>query len=154
MSVAQLAREEGITQQTLYNWRNQLKEQGQVAAPISQDEFKVLLSEVDIGLFSLARSHTAHNFPGKILGYIANDLPILVSVNPGNDLMSVINDHQAGFVFENGDDEALLRAARDLVVSFDLRKHYGKNACALLESHFSVQSAGAQIVSAIEKRVV
>ena len=121
---------------------------------ISQDAFKVLLSEVDIGLFSLARSHTAHNFPGKILGYIANDLPILGSVNPGNDLMSVVNNHEAGFVFENGDDEALLRAARDLVVSFDLRKHCGDNARALLESHFSVQSAGAQIVSAIEKRVV
>ncbi|WP_019677122.1 transposase, partial [Arsukibacterium perlucidum] len=27
-SVAQLAREEGICEQTLYNWRNQLKAQG------------------------------------------------------------------------------------------------------------------------------
>lgn len=121
---------------------------------ISQDAFKVLLSEVDIGLFSLARSHTAHNFPGKILGYIANDLPILGSVNPGNDLMSVINDHQAGFVFENGDDAALLKAAKDLVVSCELRQQCGKNARALLESHFSVQSAATKIVSGLENKPI
>ena len=36
LSVAQLAREEGITQQTLYNWRNQLKEQGQAVPSKNQ----------------------------------------------------------------------------------------------------------------------
>ena len=117
---------------------------------ISQDEFKVLLSEVDIGLFSLARSHTAHNFPGKILGYIANKLPILGSVNPGNDLMPMINDHQAGFVFENGDDAALLKAAKDLVMSAEVRKQCGQNARKLLDSHFSVESAADKILSGLE----
>lgn len=121
---------------------------------ISQDEFKVLLSEVDIGLFSLARSHTAHNFPGKILGYIANHLPILGSVNPGNDLMPMINDHQAGFVFENGDDAALLRSARDLIVSFGLRKQCGENARQLLESHFSVESAADKVLTVFEDQPI
>ncbi|BBN59008.1 glycosyltransferase family 4 protein [Hydrogenovibrio marinus] len=117
---------------------------------ISQNEFKVLLSEVDIGLFSLASTHTAHNFPGKILGYIANDLPILGSVNPGNDLMSVINDHNAGSVFENGDDAALLKAAKELIQSDELRRQCGYNARALLDSHFSVCSAATKIVLALE----
>lgn len=117
---------------------------------ISQDEFKGLLSEVDVGLFSLARTHTAHNFPGKILGYIACALPILGSVNPGNDLMDMVNAHQAGFVYENGDDEALLKAAQDLVASPELRQELGKNAKALLDSHFSVESAVNKIVKALE----
>lgn len=121
---------------------------------ISQDEFQVLLSEVDVGLFSLARSHTAHNFPGKILGYIANDLPILGSVNPGNDLMSVINDHEAGFVFENGDDAALLQAAKDLVVSFDLRKQCGENARQLLGNYFSVESAADKVLAVFESNSI
>lgn len=116
---------------------------------ISQDEFKVLLNEVDVGLFSLARTHTAHNFPGKILGYIANNLPILGSVNPGNDLKMVINQHQAGFVYENGEDKELLEAAKRLILSADMRKQYGQNARALLESHFSVQSAVEKIVAAL-----
>lgn len=116
---------------------------------ISQDEFKALLLEVDVGLFSLARTHTAHNFPGKILGYIACSLPILGSVNPGNDLMPMINEHEAGFVFENGDDEALFKAAKNLVVSAELRKQCGVNARRLLDSHFSVQSAVDKVLNGL-----
>ena len=37
---------------------------------VSQDEFKHILRQVDIGLFSLAYSHKTHNFPGKLLGYM------------------------------------------------------------------------------------
>ena len=118
---------------------------------ISQDEFKVMLSEVDIGLFSLAATHTAHNFPGKILGYIANDLPILGSVNRGNDLMDVINSYHAGFVFKNGDDQALLKAAQQLISDGNLRKQCGQNARALLDSHFSVTSAATKVVSSLKK---
>lgn len=118
---------------------------------VSQDEFKVLLTEVDIGLFSLAKTHTAHNFPGKILGYIESNLPILGSVNHGNDLMPIINEHHAGFVFENGDHLALLEAAKRLIKSEALRKQQGDNARKLLDSHFSVESAANKIVSALSK---
>ena len=41
---------------------------------------------IDIGLFSLAYNHTAHNFPGKLLGYMFESKPILGSVNPGNEV--------------------------------------------------------------------
>lgn len=62
----------------------------------------------------------------------------------------MINDHQAGFVFENGDDAALLGAARDLIVSLGLRKHYGGNARQFFESYFSVESAADEILNDIE----
>ena len=116
---------------------------------ISQEEFKDLLLEVDIGLFSLAKTHTAHNFPGKILGYIANNLPIVGSVNAGNDLMTLVNEHQAGFVFENPNDHALHDAAQQLAHSESLRKVQGGNARRLLDSHFSVQSAAEKIILAL-----
>lgn len=116
---------------------------------ISQDDFKDLLLEVDIGLFSLAKTHTAHNFPGKILGYIANNLPILGSVNSGNDLMTLVNEHQAGFVFENPNDHALHDGAQQLAQSESLRKVQGNNARRLLDSHFSVQSAAEKITLAL-----
>lgn len=117
---------------------------------ITQEEFKDLLREVDIGLFSLAKTHTAHNFPGKILGYIANSLPILGSVNPGNDLMTVVNQHQAGLVFENGNDEALHDAAQKLARSETLRTELGENARKLLDSHFSVQSAASRVIDKLQ----
>lgn len=112
---------------------------------ISQESFKALLAESDIGLFSLARTHTAHNFPGKILGYISQSIPILGSVNPGNDLLPLINQHQAGFVFENGQDIQLQRAAIKLLENAALRRQMGQNARTLLEDYFSVRAAANQI---------
>jgi glycosyltransferase involved in cell wall biosynthesis len=74
----------------------------------------------------------------------------LGSVNPGNDLMPMINNHQAGFVFENGEDASLLKAAQDLVESSALRKQCGDNARQLLDSHFSVESAVDKVLTVFE----
>lgn len=112
---------------------------------ISQSEFANLLREVDVGLFSLARTHRSHNFPGKILGYIAYGIPILGSVNPGNDLLPVICDSNAGFVCENGNDAALLSFAKKLAECKSTRISCGINARELLESKFSVESVAHRL---------
>lgn len=114
---------------------------------VSQSEFSDLLAEVDVGLFSLARTHTAHNFPGKILGYIAHGIPVLGSVNPGNDLLPVICESNAGFVFVNGDDKKLLAHAEKLAKSESLRAEQGGNARQLLDDRFSVGSVACRIQS-------
>lgn len=114
---------------------------------ISQDAFRKVLSEVDIGLFSLAATHTAHNFPGKILGYMVNGLPILGSVNQGNDLLDVINHAKAGEVYINGDDISLRAAAVSMLENVTLRKTYGLSAMALLDKKFAVEAAANIIVS-------
>lgn len=114
---------------------------------IPQPAFKALLQEVDVGLFSLAYGHRTHNFPGKLLGYMANAIPILGSVNPGNDLMPVVNENEAGFVCINGEDQYLFEAAERLLLDADLRLRVGNNACQLLDRHFSVVSAMHRITS-------
>lgn len=113
---------------------------------ITQCEFKSVLKVVDVGLFSLAKNHSVHNFPGKLLGYMANKLPILGSVNEGNDVMQVINSAKAGFAFVNGNDEALLNAAISLAEDTQLRKSLGNNAFSLLQEKFSVEMAADTIL--------
>jgi len=113
---------------------------------ISQSEFKKVLSEVDVGLFSLSKNHTAHNFPGKILGYMVESLPILGSVNSGNDLQNIINNAEAGVVLLNGDDGKLLNSAKLLLEEDNKRLMYGKNANKLLAEFFSVRSATETIL--------
>lgn len=108
---------------------------------VSQTEFREILSVVDVGLFSLAKNHTAHNFPGKILGYMVQSLPILGSVNPGNDLQPIVNEANAGRVFINGEDEELLLAAKELLNETETRVKQGAAAFHLLETYFSVNSA-------------
>lgn len=113
---------------------------------ISQNEFKSVLKVVDVGLFSLAKNHSVHNFPGKLLGYMANKLPILGSVNEDNDLLHVVNDADAGFIFVNGNDNALVDAAITLATDPNIRKQTGDNAFALLKDKFSVEMAAETVL--------
>ncbi|WP_438462252.1 glycosyltransferase family 4 protein [Marinomonas sp. PE14-40] len=113
---------------------------------INQDQYKEVLSQVDVGLFSLAKSHKAHNFPGKLLGYMVQSLPILGSVNDGNDLIEFVNKKNAGFAYVNGEDEKLYQSALELLNNSCLRKSIGENAFQLLNDHFSVDTASKNIL--------
>lgn len=121
---------------------------------VSQDVYRELLTQVDIGLFSLSAKHTAHNFPGKLLGYMVESLPILGSVNPGNDVVDLINNNKAGFVFINGDDQQFHSAARQLLDDVELRRKAGVLARELLLRYFSVESAAASIIHEVDARKV
>lgn len=107
---------------------------------VTQDEFKLILSEIDVGLFSLAANHSSHNFPGKLLGYMVESVPILGSVNKNNDLMDLVNKAGAGLIYINGEDDALLAAAEKLYFDTEYRNSMGTLANELLIKEFSVSS--------------
>ncbi len=117
---------------------------------VPQKEFESILTTSDVGLFSLAKEHTAHNFPGKILGYLRAGKPILGSVNIGNDVLDVINESNSGFVFVNGEDYLLETAAKKLAKSAELRNKIGDNGRSLLQQKFSVDSAARKILASME----
>jgi glycosyltransferase involved in cell wall biosynthesis len=114
---------------------------------VTQDEFKKMLAEFDIGLFSLHRDHSTHNFPGKLLAYMVQEKPILGSVNPGNDLKDTIEKAAAGLITINGDDKGLLNNALNLLHDAALRKKLAVNAKQLLSELFSVQAAADKILN-------
>lgn len=122
---------------------------------VSQAEYVKILCQADVGLFSLANSHTAHNFPGKILGYMAESIAILGSVNSGNDLIDFVNGGGGGGkVSVNGEDDALCKAAIELLLKPDFRKLCGASANRLLQEHFSVESAANSILGELEQQNV
>tara|TARA_B100000963_G_scaffold359192_1_gene385780 strand:+ start:16039 stop:17247 length:1209 start_codon:yes stop_codon:yes gene_type:complete len=116
---------------------------------VPQNKFESILAASDIGLFSLAKEHSAHNFPGKVLGYLKAGKPILGSVNIGNDLLNIINDSNSGFVFKNGDDNLLKQAAKNLTDSPELRKKISNNGINLLRQKFSVNIAAKKILASV-----
>ncbi|KDN28659.1 glycosyl transferase [Vibrio fortis] len=122
-----------------------------VLPSIDQDTYKEVLTQVDVGLFSLAKSHKAHNFPGKLLGYMVQSLPILGSVNRGNDVIEFINDEGAGMAYVNGEDLSLYDAALMLLQDQDLRIAMGSRSHEVLKASFSVEAAALQIINTIEK---
>src|SRR5712692_628697 len=117
---------------------------------VDQDEYLSMLSEFDVGLVSLDRRHKTHNVPGKLLSYLFWGIPILASLNPGNDLFDLVHKNQAGLCFLNGDDDNLAAAAERLADDADLRAKLGRNARGLLERTFSVDAAAAQIFAHLQ----
>lgn len=117
---------------------------------VKQSEFQLILTEVDVGLFSLSAQHTTHNFPGKLLGYMVESLPILGSVNIGNDLLDIINNYNAGYIYHNGEDDKLFSSAEKLYLDEALRRSIGENAKKLLIDQFLVSSAARLIEERLE----
>ena len=113
---------------------------------VNQEEFKEMLSEFDIGLFTLNYNHQTHNFPGKLLGYMCESKPILGSVNPNNDLKDVIESANAGYISITGQDELLYENAVKLLDE-KTRINIGENANNLLDRLFTVKSIAKQILS-------
>lgn len=116
---------------------------------VSQDIYRSMLSEFDIGLISLDRRLKTQNFPGKMLGYMYFAKPMLASVNPGNDLAPLLRNHDAGLVSINGDEAGLLQHARQLLDDPGLRARLGSRGRKLLEQTFSADAAVRQIVTSI-----
>ena len=110
-----------------------------------------MLAEFDVGFVSLDRRLQTQNFPGKILGYMNCSLPILASINPGNDLGTMLQKSEAGLCCLNGDDETLRTHALTLANDPALRKRMGQNARRLLEQNFSVTSCTKQILAHFQR---
>jgi glycosyltransferase involved in cell wall biosynthesis len=113
---------------------------------VGQEEYRSMLREADAGLISLDRRLRTHNFPGKMLGYMQAGLPILASLNPGNDLAEILGERGAGLWSSNGDDGALLQQAVALASDAQLRSRMGSSGRRLLEEKFSAAAAARQIV--------
>ena len=112
---------------------------------VNQEDYTQMLVEFDVGLFTLSKNHKTHNFPGKLLGYMVQEMPILGSINPENDLADVIESYSAGLISVNGEDNLLYKNAKELM-NVEIRRSMGKNASKLLEKKFSVASAVEQLL--------
>lgn len=119
----------------------------QLLPPIGQQEYLAMLSEFDVGLVSLDRRLRTQNFPGKILGYMSAAKPMLCSLNPGNDLKTMVEANEAGLCCDNGEDERLRQHALALTRDAGLRGRLGENARHLLKKNFSVAAIAGQILT-------
>jgi glycosyltransferase involved in cell wall biosynthesis len=118
---------------------------------VDQNTYFEMLNEFDIGLFSLHPDHKTHNFPGKLLGYMAYSKPILGCANKGNDLKEIVNKAKAGIVVDSNSTDELFEAAKILVDSEFERKKMGSNGRKLLSDQFSVENACIRIEKALKR---
>ena len=134
--------EQEIANRTLSNIR--------ILPPIRQKDYLEAMVEFDVGLVTLDRRLRSHNVPGKVLGYMQCAMPVLASLNSGNDLGAILREHEAGIAVENGDDSGLRDAAILLATNAELGKRMGENARRLGETVFSVRNAALQILGHVQ----
>lgn len=116
---------------------------------IPPEEIPGLYAQCHVGLISLDPRHRTHNVPGKFLTYLQGGLPVLASINPGNDLAELIETENVGQVCTDSCVETLLARA-DGVLNRDVGDAGVSARCrALYRRLFTPEIAVAQIVDSL-----
>lgn len=117
---------------------------------IDPAEIPGLYAQCHVGLVALDPRHKTHNIPGKFLSYMQCGLPVLASVNPGNDLIRLIEEKQVGRACTSSSVSELKRQAEILVDSL-ARDEDVRSRCKQLAQHlFSPETAVKQIIKALQ----
>ena len=114
---------------------------------LKQNDYFELVSNFDVGIFSLHKNHTAHNFPGKLYGYMSMSKPVIGIVNEGNDAKELINDADAGLIcYHNEGHNKLISHCKKLSKDLIFQKKQGKNSLNIVLG-FTPDVAAEQILS-------
>jgi glycosyltransferase involved in cell wall biosynthesis len=121
---------------------------------IDSVEIPGLYAQCHVGLVALDRRHKTHNIPGKFLSYMQSGLPVLACINPGNDLVELIQSERVGRVCTDYCLESMRQLVDELVDEILLadadRIAIGARCTSLAAKLFSPGVAVNQIVNAIK----
>lgn len=113
---------------------------------IDPDEIPDLYAQCDVGMVALDPRHKSHNIPGKFLTYMQSGLPVLASINAGNDLAGIIRKEKVGIASEDNDAHSLHMMAEELLECLDDDAAFPTRCKVLFERMFSAETAVHQVV--------
>lgn len=116
---------------------------------IDPDDIPGLYRQCHVGMISLDSRHQTHNIPGKFLTYMQAGLPVLASINAGNDLHALVEQRRVGRVSVDarGADLPMLLLT---MIREELADGAVAERCrALSDELFSARAAVDQIVRAM-----
>ncbi len=116
---------------------------------IDPDEIPGLYVQCHVGLVALDPRHRTHNIPGKFLTYMQSGLPVLASINPGNDLVDLIASERVGQVCTTHDPEDLKQKALALITDLQDDVAFQHRCKNLSRSMFSVEVAAKKVAYSI-----
>jgi glycosyltransferase involved in cell wall biosynthesis len=117
---------------------------------IDPTEIPGLYAQCHVGLVALDPRHTTHNIPGKFISYMQWGLPVLANINPGNDLVELIQRERVGRVCITSSAEELGHLAEALIDDLEYSGDLSDRAKALAARMFSPEAAVKQIVAALQ----
>jgi hypothetical protein len=94
--------------------------------------------------------HKTHNIPEKFLSYMQSGLPVLAKINPGNDLVELINGAHVGSAYTGSSINELRDIAESLVDRLMAGDGINLRCQNLAKELFSTEVAVKQIVTALK----
>lgn len=116
---------------------------------IDPSEIPGLYAQCHVGIVALDRRHKTHNIPGKFLTYTQAGLPVLASINPGNNLVELIAQENVGRACTDHSVDTLELLAKDLVREISANFYFSSKCRTLSNKLFLSETAVKQIVSAL-----
>lgn len=116
---------------------------------IDPDEIPDLYAQCHVGMVVLDPRHRSHNIPGKFVTYMQSGLPVLANINPGNDLVGLIQGERVGRVSEDNSADALYGMAVELLTELEAGSAVSERCRGLFERMFSAETAVRQIEAAL-----
>ena len=116
---------------------------------IDSREIPSLLEQCHIGLVALHPKHQSHNIPGKFLTYLQAGIPVLARINPGTDLVKIINEEGVGKVYVGDNIDEFKNVAEHLVRNDSELQHMSINCLSLYKRSFTSNNAATQVVSSL-----
>ncbi len=116
---------------------------------IDPTEIPGLYAQCHVGVVALDPRHKTHNIPGKFLSYMQSGLPVLATINAGNDLASLIQSERVGQVCIDNSVDTLQRLAQALVQELAEDTAMSARCKALSARLFSPEVAVKQITAAL-----
>jgi hypothetical protein len=104
-----------------------------------------------VGLISLDYRHTTHNIPGKFLSYLQSGLPVIASINSGNDLVDLINSSNIGYATTSNSVQALKAITESIIVDLNAGEgiKYSKNCIDVLTRFYETSTANKKIAKSL-----
>ena len=116
---------------------------------IDPSEIPGLYAQCHVGLVALDSRHKTHNIPGKFLSYMQSGLPVLASINPGNDLAELIDRECVGSACTDSSAVTLRCLAEILADEIAVDSNIQIRCLRLAARLFSPETAVKQIVQAL-----
>ena len=116
---------------------------------IDPSEISGLYAQCNVGIVALDPRHKTHNIPGKFLTYMQAGLPVLASINPGNDLADLILREGVGRVCTDHTADTLQCLAVELADEIISGENASVRCRELSATLFSPESTVKQIVAAL-----
>ncbi|HEY5586299.1 MAG TPA: glycosyltransferase family 4 protein [Ruminiclostridium sp.] len=114
------------------------------------EEYDLLVKQCDIGLIHLNKKFKTQNIPGRLLDYLFAGIPVIASVNQGNDIGQIIESADCGYVCESDSISDFQKCLEHLIDNAQDRKRMGKNGKIYLEKNLSSKYAYNKIMDTIK----